>query len=89
MRHNLTMVPWLLYCGASLTACQNQAVLPKLVELPPPAVPQRLLERCASPTRPPPGATQRDAALVITDFQEALAACNADKDAIAEIVARH
>jgi len=37
------------------------------------------------PYRPGVGATQRDAALVIEDFVEALASCNADKDAIARI----
>ena len=37
------------------------------------------------PTRPPAAATQRDAALVIEDFIESLAACNADKQAIADI----
>lgn len=37
------------------------------------------------PHRPPAHATQRTAALVIADFAEALAACNADKNALARI----
>jgi len=38
------------------------------------------------PTRPAAAATQKDAALVIEDFVEALAACNADKQAITDIL---
>jgi hypothetical protein len=37
------------------------------------------------PYRPPVRATQRDAALIIEGFIEALASCNADKQAIAQI----
>jgi hypothetical protein len=57
----------------------------RIVTLPPPVIPPALLLPSDGPYRPPVGATQRNAALVIEDFIEALTSCNADKDAIAQI----
>lgn len=54
--------------------------------LPPPVIPASLLLPNEGPTRPGVGATQRDAALVIENFVEALASCSADKDAIKAIL---
>lgn len=61
-------------------------MLERATQLPGPTVPKVLLMPTPAPVRPPADATQRDAALVIEDFGEALAACNADKEAIAAIV---
>jgi hypothetical protein len=57
----------------------------RIVALPPPAIPAALLLPVDGPYRPPARATQRGAALIIEDFIEALASCNADKNAIAQI----
>ncbi len=76
----------LLPCFAiSLTACHGAPVQTQVVTLPPPAIPAALLLPTEGPFRPPARATQRDAALVIEDFIESLAACNADKGALATI----
>ena len=48
-------------------------------------MPASLLLASNGPHRPPAHATQRTAATVIADFAEALAACNADKDALRRI----
>lgn len=79
------MARLLPFCAISLTACHGAQVQTRIVTLPPPAIPQSLLFPTEGPYRPPLGATQKDAALVIEDFIEALASCNADKDAIAAI----
>jgi hypothetical protein len=73
------------FFAISLTACQNDQVQTQIITLPPPALPALLLLPTEGPYRPPSNATQRDAALVIEDFTEALGACNADKKAIARI----
>jgi hypothetical protein len=73
------------FFAISLTACQSAQVQTRLVTLPPPAIPPALLLPIDGPYRPPAWATQRDAAVVIEDFIEALASCNADKDAVAQI----
>jgi hypothetical protein len=57
----------------------------KVIALPPPEIPQNLLSLNEAPSRPMAGATQKNVALIIADFQEALGACNADKAAIAAI----
>ena len=73
------------FFALSLTACQSAQVQTHVQTLPPPALPALLLLPTEGPYRPPVGATQKDAALVIEDFMEALGACNADKKAIARI----
>jgi hypothetical protein len=73
------------FFAISLTACQSAQVQTQLLTLPPPAIPSLLLLPTEGPFRPPAGATQRDAALAIEDFMEALGACNADKKTIARI----
>lgn len=73
------------FFAISLTACQSAQVQTRIVTLPLPAIPPVLLLPSDGPYRPPVWATQRDAALIIEDFIEALASCNADKDAIARI----
>lgn len=80
------MALWLLCCASSLSACQTPQVQTQVVEIPPPAVPGALLAATLGPFKPAPGGTQKTAALVIEDFTEALAACNADKAAIAQIL---
>jgi hypothetical protein len=40
------------------------------------------------PTRPPPQATQKDAALVVLDLEEALSDCKAKLSAIGKIMTR-
>lgn len=79
------MVRSLPFCAISLTACQNAPSQVQIVTLPLPPLPASLLLPSKGPHRPPTDATQRTAALVIADFAEALAACNADKDALARI----
>ena len=79
------MARLLPFFAISLTGCQSPQVQTRLVTLPPPVIPSSLLQANDGPHRPPAGATQRDAALVIEDFSEALASCNADKEAIASI----
>jgi len=49
-------------------------------------LPASLLLPTPGPSRPGPHATQRDAALVLEHFTEALAACNADKAALADLI---
>lgn len=61
----------------------------RVVVLPPPPVPSALLLPTPGPFRPGPGATQKDAALAVADLSAALAACNADKDAVARILAEY
>lgn len=74
------------FCAISLTACQSAPqVQTQVTALPPPEIPAVLLLPTSGPHRPGLRATQRDAALVIEDFTEALASCNADKAAIAAI----
>ncbi len=74
------------FLGASLTACQAPQLQTQLVTLPPPTIPRTLLLPTKGPYRPQPGATQIDAALVIEDFKEALAACNADKESVTQLL---
>lgn len=86
MRRPIPMALWLPFYAISLTGCQSPSVQTKVITLPPPAIPSGLLLPVEGPHRPPADATQKDAALVIVGFMEALAACNADKDAIAKIL---
>lgn len=86
MRHQMKTALWLLCCAVSLSACHSAQVQTRLVAMPPAAVPQTLLSPTEGPYRPAEGATQRDAALVIEDFIEALSACNADKASIAALL---
>ncbi len=86
MRPWITTARLLPFFAISLTGCQSPHMQTRVVTLPPPAVPSTLLLASEGPYRPPAGATQRDAALVIEDFLEALASCNADKAAIASIL---
>lgn len=79
-------VLWLLFFAISLTACQSAPVQTRVLMLPPPGIPAALLLPTDGPTRPPRGATQRDAALVIAQFIVALASCNTDKSAVARII---
>ena len=81
-----TMIARLLqFCAISLTACQRVPPQVQIVTLPLPPLPASLLLANKGPHRPPAPATQRTAALVIANFAEALAACNADKEALARI----
>lgn len=79
---------WPLFFGASLSACGSKPeIVERLVQLPPAAVPEHLLAPCPKPAAADPAtATQRDAADLLNDYDEALDTCNADKTAIAEIV---
>lgn len=88
MRRLLMMGLLPLFCAGLLTGCSDVRTLLKLQPLPPPQIPGALLLPCEGPSPPGPNATQRDAALVVEDFKETLASCNADKAAIAEIANR-
>ena len=77
------------FFAISLTACQSAQVQTRIVTLPPPLLPPALLLPNDGPTRPAAWATQRDAARVIESFIEALASCNADKEAIARIFSEY
>ena len=79
---------WLLCLGSSLSACADKPPLvPQIERLPPPEVPAHYLAPCPKPAAADPAtATQRDAADLLNDFDEALDNCNADKAAIADIV---
>lgn len=84
------MTGLLLLCFAvSLTACQSTPrLLTKVETSPPPVVPGYLLLPCPLPYRPPGTALQSDVAVLIEDFKEVVANCNADKAAIAAILER-
>lgn len=77
---------WLLFCAISLTGCQSPRTQTQFVEMSPPPIPAELLLPTPGPYRPGPLATQKDAADVINTFDAALAACNADKAAVAAIL---
>lgn len=82
------MALWPLFFAASLSACADKPpVVPQIERLPPPEVPAQYLAECPKPQPADPAtATQRDAADLLNDYDEALDNCNADKAAIAEIV---
>ena len=88
----LPMLPWkmmgrlLPFFAISLSACQSPQVQTRLVAVPPPRIPATLLIPTEGPYRPATPATQRDAAYALEVFAAALAACNADKKTIAEIL---
>lgn len=86
MRRIPTTGLWLLCCAVLLTSCAETKVARQIERLPPPAIDPSILLPCLEPTAPGPAATQRDAALVITDLREALAACNADKAALGRML---
>lgn len=75
----------LLFCVMSLTACQHRMPTPQKAELRKVTVPYSVLIPTDGPLRPNAGATQKDAALVVEGFREALAACNADKATLLDI----
>lgn len=79
---------WPLFFGASLSACASKPdVVERIERLPPAAVPEHYLAPCPKPAAADPAtATQRDAADLLNDYDEALENCNADKAAIADIV---
>lgn len=79
MRPSVKMRLSLLFCVLSLTACQHRSPEPRKAELKTVTVPYSVLLPTEGPTRPHAGATQKDAALVIEGFREALNSCNADK----------
>ena len=85
------MRPWmktvrsLPFCAISLTACQSPPAQVEFAPGPALVLPAALLLPNKGPFRPPAGATQRAAALIIEDFVEALEACNTDKAALAKI----
>ncbi len=81
MRGKKMTGPLLLYCGVFLTGCQSQRSPPQLIEIHQ-HTPLYLFSCQDGPTRPAPEATQRDAALVIIDYQEALGDCKARLDAL-------
>lgn len=81
MRGTKAMAPLLLSCGMFLTGCQSQRCPPQLIEMHQ-HVPLYLFSCQDGPARPAPEATQRDAALVIVDYQEALGDCKARLDAL-------
>jgi hypothetical protein len=71
------MMARLLLCYAMLlTGCQSPRHPPQLIALRR-DVPPYLLDCQEGPKRPGPEATQRDAALVIIDYEEALEDCKA------------
>lgn len=74
-----------LFCVLSLTACQHQKPAPLKAEPRKVTVPYSVLVPTDGPVRPHAGATQKDAALVIEGFREALNACNADKATLLDI----
>lgn len=80
------MVLWLPFCAISLTGCQSPRTQTEIVQMSPPPVSAELLLPTSGPYRPGPLATQKDAADVINTFDAALAACNADKAAVAAIL---
>lgn len=61
-------------CAAFLTACQSSTVT-KLAQIPPSPAPVALTTCQDGPERPPLEATQKAVALILVDFQEALADC--------------
>lgn len=75
----------LLSCAACLTACQHTPAAVQLTPMPPPAIDPVLLLPTPGPTRPADGAQQDAVARVLIDYGKALAACNADKAAIAAL----
>lgn len=77
---------WLLFCAISLTGCQSPRIQTRVVEILPPPIPAELLLPTSGPYRPGPTATQKDAADVVNTFEASLAACNADKAAVAAIL---
>ena len=66
----------LLFCATFLTGCQSPRNPPQLIAVRS-DVPPYLLACQEGPKRPDHEATQRDAALVIIDFEEALEDCKA------------
>jgi hypothetical protein len=75
------MARLLLSCAALLTGCQNPRSPPQLIAVRH-DIPPYLLDCQEGPTRPGPEATQRDAALVIIDYEEALEDCKAKLTAL-------
>lgn len=66
----------LLSCATLLTGCQSSRHPPQLIAVRR-DVPPYLLDCQEGPKRPGPEATQRDATLVIIDYEEALEDCKA------------
>ncbi len=75
----------LLSYGVLLTGCQVHPTPVRLTQVRVP-VPAALLRCQNQPLRPGPEATQRDAALVILDLQEALEDCKINLAAVAELI---
>ena len=84
MRSLKTTAPLLLCCGMLLTGCQSPTVT-KLTQVPPAPLPAELTTWQESPEKPPPDATQKTAALILTDFQEALADCRRKLEAVVRV----
>lgn len=76
----------LLICMIFLTGCGKTLTQTQLVQSHPITIPPELFEPQLEPYKPPLGATQKDAALVIEDFRESLSMCNADKQTLAKIL---
>lgn len=86
MRPRNWMAPFLLFCALSLMGCEKSREQVKLVQVKP-DIPMNLYYCPEEPTKPIV-ATQRTVALIILDFQEALATCQENLRAIREIVER-
>lgn len=69
-----------------LTGCDQTRKQIEFTPAPKITLPAELFEPEAEPFRPPLGATQKDVALLLEDFRESLARCNADKETIAQIL---
>jgi len=82
MRQLRMMVPSLLFCAVSLTACGETKLIRETIEIEAPKPDRLLMIPTPFPEVTAPDPTQRDASLVIEDFKEALNSCNADKAAI-------
>lgn len=86
MRQRLKTALSPLFCAACLTACTSAP--PQLVRMPVTLdIPGHMFHCQDGPYDPGPDATQRDVALMILDYEEALAACKAKLKAVQDIVA--
>src|SRR5690349_20503632 len=85
MRSLRTMGLLLLCCGMFLTACQSRTVT-KLMPPPSPGLPANLTQCQGGPERPPASSTQRAAAMIILDLEEALADCKRKLEAIKSLM---
>ena len=84
----LTTALLLPLLAVGLTGCQTEPppVVERVVQLPPPKVPEELLMPCQGPSKPVGDWTQKTLVLIADELREALDLCNADKAAIKRVL---